>query len=72
MSIYKIHNKTIKSVLALNFLIWLGKPIFNPGFLSSNSGMVIVTIILLALQSYDINKNSNGYVNIDKERSLNN
>jgi len=71
MSIYRVYNRTVKSVLILNFLIWLIKPIFNPGFLSSSSGMVIVSIILLALQNYNISQKSNKYVNIDKERGLN-
>lgn len=47
VSFYKtIYSKNlereVKAMLLLQFLIWLIKPFFNPSFLSSNSGLLIV------------------------------
>lgn len=39
-------NWKIKSMVLFNFLLWIAKPIFNPNFLSSNSGMIIMIIML--------------------------
>lgn len=42
----EIKNKTILFMVLFNFAIWLIKPLYNPSFLSSNSGIVIACIYM--------------------------
>ena len=44
ISISTLRNKYIKYIAIANFLIWAIRPFFNPGFISSNSGLIIVSI----------------------------
>ena len=39
-----ITNKYLKLIAFINFALWLIKPFFNPGFISSNSGIIIICI----------------------------
>lgn len=43
-----LHRGIAKFITLVNFLIWLLKPIFNPNFLSSSSGMLISILIIFA------------------------
>lgn len=49
MSVGLCKYKNAKILLIVNFLIWAAKPMFNPSFLSSTSGMTIVTFMVLSL-----------------------
>ncbi len=45
---FKITNIKFRYLLYFNFLFWMIKPIFNPNFLSSNSGSLIAVLIILS------------------------
>lgn len=45
---FKIANINFRYLLYFNFLFWMIKPIFNPNFLSSNSGSLIAVLIILS------------------------
>lgn len=45
---FKIDNINFRYLLYFNFLFWMIKPIFNPNFLSSNSGSLIAVLIILS------------------------
>lgn len=49
MSVKQCEEKIAKQMLMINLFIWAIKPTLNPGFLSSSSGMVIVTFMIIAL-----------------------
>lgn len=51
----KQFNLAYKLMLFLNFFIWVIKPAFNPNFLSSNSGMIVATIMVFV--AFNNNKN---------------
>lgn len=51
-------DRIAQIILLLNFVIWLIKPFFNPGFMSSSSGMTIVSFALLALYYTKLKENS--------------
>ncbi len=42
-----VTEKKLKLIVFVNLCIWAIKPFFNPQFLSSNSGIVIVTILMV-------------------------
>lgn len=56
-SFKNIENKNIKILLFVSLILWLIRPFFNPSFLSSNSGILIVIMhsysILLNYQKQD-------------------
>lgn len=43
-----LKNKYVKYIAIANFLIWAIRPFFNPGFISSNSGIIIVSIYVFS------------------------
>lgn len=47
-------NKHIKYIVILNIVIWAIKPFFNPGFLSSNSGIIISCIYFCSIHYNDL------------------
>ena len=36
-----IRSRSVRRMMVFTFLVWLAKPLFNPAFLSSNSGLII-------------------------------
>ncbi len=44
-------DRSMRLLVLFNFLIWAGKPLFNPQFLSSSSGAVVSALCLLASYS---------------------
>lgn len=48
-------NKVVRAMVVINLLLWLIKPLFNPTFLSSNSGIIIASIFTYShLKPYKI------------------
>lgn len=45
-----ISNKYVYYVFFINLIIWIIKPLFNPNFLSSNSGILIVGLYLYGIK----------------------
>lgn len=43
------YNRDIKMIIVFNLAIWAIKPFVNPGFLASNSGIVISMILICAM-----------------------
>ncbi|MHC5268668.1 O-antigen ligase family protein [Enterococcus sp. LJL98] len=56
---FNITNLNIKYLLYFNFIFWMVKPLFNPNFLSSNSGSLIATLIILSTYYFNHEKVSN-------------
>lgn len=46
LALKNITISSVRSILIFNLIVWCIKPFFNPSFLSSNSGLLIVAIIL--------------------------
>lgn len=63
MSVGLCKHKSAKLLLMVNFLIWAAKPLFNPSFLSSTSGMTIVTFMVLALYYNNVYTGKAGIIN---------
>lgn len=43
----KTITKQMKLLVLINLLLWVIKPLFNPGFISSNSGIIVALIYVL-------------------------
>ncbi len=43
-----LRNKYVKYIAIVNFFIWAIRPFFNPGFISSNSGLIIASIYIFS------------------------
>lgn len=54
---FKLNNNTIRYLLYFNLLFWMLKPLFNPGFLSSNSGSSIASLFIISMYYFTLENN---------------
>jgi O-antigen ligase len=52
LNVSKVKDKKIKILIIFNFIFWAIRPLFNPGFLSSNSGIIIVILMFYSYYYY--------------------
>ena len=66
---FNIVNLNIRYLIYFNFLFWVVKPFFNPNFLSSNSGSLIATLVVLSIYYFNREQESDlSYPKLTEEK----